>query len=229
MVGPRHLDSSVVLRKPTCAKPGHPASGVCFTIDTCPASSMPLALRGEAVSRAWLSDRHQRGPGRRYRRLPAPRHVPLQPRGLPLQETRRETCTAGWRVTRDGIVPSGEIVERSGAIEFGDGAGRAISGGMGGSLAGTGCPGSRPGCPRRPLQIVISRRKRHRASREPSPPELAEPARHEICRNFVSTRLALCERGRMMAVFRFQRRCRSALKTESDEDVAPIGNISRLP
>ncbi len=32
-----------------------------------------------------------------------------------------------------------------------------------------------------------------------------------------------------MAVFRFQRRCRSALRAESDEDVAPIGNISRLP
>lgn len=46
--------------------------------------------------------------------------------------------------------------------------------------------------------------RRHRAQ----PPgattsRLAKLARHEICRNFVLTRLALCERGRMMAVFRF--------------------------
>lgn len=190
---------------------------------------MPLALRGEAISRAWLSDRQK---------LDSRCAIGVsRGHGMCLATARNaiaENADAGRLVRRredgrHGIVPSGEIVERSGAIEFGDGAGRAISGGMGGSLAGTGRPGSRPGCPRRPLQIVISRRKRHRASREPSPPELAEPARHEICRNFVSTRLALCERGRMMAVFRFQRRCRSALRAESDEDVAPIGNISRLP
>ncbi|WP_128848427.1 hypothetical protein [Burkholderia catarinensis] len=56
-----------------------------------------------------------------------------------------------------------------------------------------------------------------------------EAARHEICGNFASTRLALCARGRKMAVFRFQRRCRSTLKAESDEDVALIGNIACLP
>ena len=51
-----------------------------------------------------------------------------------------------------------------------------------------------------------------------------ESARHEICGNFASTRLAGRSRGRMMAVFRFQRRCRSTLRAKSDEDVAPIGS-----
>lgn len=43
--------------------------------------------------------------------------------------------------------------------------------------------------------------------------------RHGNCKFFAFTRLALCVRGRIMAVFRFQRRCKSKLKTESDEDV----------
>lgn len=49
-------------------------------------------------------------------------------------------------------------------------------------------------------------------------------ARHEICGNFASTRLAECSRDRMMAVFRFRRRCRSTLKAESDEDVTLVGS-----
>ena len=36
---------------------------------------------------------------------------------------------------------------------------------------------------------------------------------------FLHTHLALCAGGRMMAVFRFQQRCKSMPKTESDEDV----------
>ncbi len=48
--------------------------------------------------------------------------------------------------------------------------------------------------------------------------------RHDICKKFASTRLAECSRGRMMAVFRFQRRCRSTLRAESDEDAALIGS-----
>ncbi len=58
VVGPLHLDSSVVPREPTYAQPGRSAS-FASTIDTRRAPSMPLALRGEAISRAWLSDRQQ--------------------------------------------------------------------------------------------------------------------------------------------------------------------------
>lgn len=54
--------------------------------------------------------------------------------------------------------------------------------------------------------------------------QIMASARHEICGNFASTRLAECSRDRMMAVFRFRRRCRSTLKAESDEDVALIGS-----
>lgn len=58
VVGPLHLDSSVVPREPTYAQPGRSAS-FASTIDTRRAPSMPLALRGEAISRVWLSDRQK--------------------------------------------------------------------------------------------------------------------------------------------------------------------------
>ncbi len=51
--------------------------------------------------------------------------------------------------------------------------------------------------------------------------------RHENCEFFASTRLAFCFRGFMMAVFRFQQRCKSALKTGSDEDVDANRRSSR--
>lgn len=58
VAGPLHLDSSVVPPEPTYAQPGRSAS-FASTIDTRRAPSMPLALRGEAISRSWASDRQQ--------------------------------------------------------------------------------------------------------------------------------------------------------------------------
>jgi len=64
----------------------------------------------------------------------------------------------------------------------------------------------------------------------PAPSPLRTPrksARHGNCGFFSSTRLALWAGGRMMAVFRFQRRCKSKLKAESDEDVGAVWRSSR--
>lgn len=57
--------------------------------------------------------------------------------------------------------------------------------------------------------------------------DIARVARHGNCQIFSSTRLAFRAGGRMMAVFRFQQRCKSLLKTGSDEDVDADGRSSR--
>lgn len=57
--------------------------------------------------------------------------------------------------------------------------------------------------------------------------DIARVARHGNCQIFSSTRLAFRAGGRMMAVFRFQQRCKSLLKTGSDEDVDADRRSSR--
>lgn len=59
------------------------------------------------------------------------------------------------------------------------------------------------------------------------PTDIARVARHGNCQIFSSTRLAFRAGGRMMAVFRFQQRCKSLLKTGSDEDVDADRRSSR--
>jgi len=132
---------------------------------------MPLALRGGAVSRAWLSDRHQRGPGRRYRLFRRRGMCRCNHEDCHYRKRgRRETCTAGWRVTRDGIVPSGEVVERSWAnsvVELGE---------VGGSRVSTGHREPRRRCPRRSLKPLFPAGNateppaNHRHPSSPNPP-----------------------------------------------------------
>jgi len=111
---------------------------------------MPLALRGEAISRAWLSDRQK---------LDSRCAIGVsRGHGMCLATARNaiaENADAGRLVRRreggrHGIVPSGEIFERSGAIEFGDGAGRAISGEMGWKPCRHGAPQIKTGLPATP-------------------------------------------------------------------------------